>query len=404
MRSFFELHRVAILAAAIAPLAFTFVAKRATPVANAAPVGAVNVAPSAANASTPFRLPWSAGTSLYLTQDANDDCCGDHVGSNKYGYDFAAWDGSSFDVIAPAAGTVVHVKMSSKHGCGDASCVNDANYVVIDHGDGTQTTMLHLEHASLDPAIRCGTFVRRGQRLARSGSTGWSTGVHLHVERDQVKKSLKQVCECGADGQACAPTVAGWKEFWPSTQQPNVPVKFQEWTAADAPNNRRGMIGPSTNVDAHEDVLTLALDGRFTATGGDWVKDAANGTGAFQYAKADGKARGRLSLKGTLAKPGVYEVWAYVPAASGVASTDTAISIETPKGTTKGTLDGGVIGGAYHPVRGLERVSLDGTDDVSVVFGSETAVEGKSIVADSIVLRRAGALNADPMLQASKSP
>ncbi|MGZ5969799.1 MAG: M23 family metallopeptidase, partial [Polyangiales bacterium] len=122
-----------------------------------------------------WRLPWSAGATQYLTQDANDDCCGDHVGVNKNAYDFAAWDGSAFDVVAPAAGTVVHVKMSSKHGCGDSSCANDANYVVIDHGDGTQTTLLHLAYGSLDPSIQCGTFVRRGQRLAVTGSTGWST-------------------------------------------------------------------------------------------------------------------------------------------------------------------------------------------------------------------------------------
>ena len=171
------------------PLSMALSSKELPPTAKAAPPVAKvsNVAPVS---SIQARLPWAAGTSLYLTQDADDDCCSDHVGSNKWAYDFAAWDGKAFDVLAPQAGTFVHVKMSSKHGCGDASCVNDANYVVIDHGDGTQTTMLHLAHDSLDPSIKCGSFVRRGQRLATAGSTGWSTGVHLHVERDRVKKTL----------------------------------------------------------------------------------------------------------------------------------------------------------------------------------------------------------------------
>src|SRR6478672_2861231 len=145
--------RRALLRAAIA--AGALVAASGATRAAAGPLDAASAAP------TSFRLPWAAGASQYLTQDANDDCCSDHVGANKNAYDFASWDGTAFDVLAPAAGTVVHVKMSSKHGCGDSSCVNDANYVVIDHGDGTQTTLLHLAYGSLDPAIQCGTFVRR---------------------------------------------------------------------------------------------------------------------------------------------------------------------------------------------------------------------------------------------------
>jgi len=43
---------------------------------------------------------------------------------------------------------------------------------VIDHGDGTQTTMLHLAQGSLDPALACGAFVRRGQRVATTGAPG----------------------------------------------------------------------------------------------------------------------------------------------------------------------------------------------------------------------------------------
>src|SRR5437868_15050749 len=45
-----------------------------------------------------FRLPWTAGMSQYLTQDANDSCCADHVGANKFAFDFAAPDGGAFDV------------------------------------------------------------------------------------------------------------------------------------------------------------------------------------------------------------------------------------------------------------------------------------------------------------------
>jgi hypothetical protein len=363
--------------------------------------------PAASSIDNGWRLPWSAGATQYLTQDANDDCCGDHIGANKNAFDFASWDGTPFDVLAPAAGTVVHVKMSSKHGCGDASCVNDANYVVIDHGDGTQTTFLHLAYGSLDPAVKCGTFVRRGQRIAVTGSTGWSTGVHLHVERDQVKKNLKEICECGESGMGCTQSAAKWSLFWPSVSQPNVPTKFTEWTSADSPSNRRGLIGPSKNVDDREEVVSLAID-EISASVGDWAEHKTGGhRGTFRFAKADGKSSATYSLKGAVAKPGIYEVWAWAPLASatpGGSLAETTVTLKTAKGSTSGTLDAQSIGGAFHRVKGLEQVVLAGGED-SLVFSSAQAVEGRVIVADGVVLRRIAPLVIDPNAQvASKVP
>jgi hypothetical protein len=292
-------------------------------------------------------------------------------------------------VVAPAAGTIVHVKMSSSSGCGSVACVDEANYVVIDHGDGTQTTMLHLAPGSLDSAASCGTFVRRGQRIARTGSTGWSTGNHLHVERDRVRPNLSKVCECGPDGLACGSKQPNWHLFWPSAKQPNVPVTFQEWGDADAPGNRRGLIGPSTNVDQREDIVTVSAQGRLEG----WSTAPSGGrSGAFSWAKADGATRGTLSLKGAGVKPGTYEVWGFVPlsseALSGastgspVSAADTVVRVKD----AEGVLDTSSVGGAYHPIKGLERVQLTGDEDV--VFGSAGAAEGRVIVADTVLLRR----------------
>jgi hypothetical protein len=94
-----------------------------------------------------YRLPWHAGTSMQLTQDCNDSCCGDHIGSDTYAWDFA--NGGSFAVVAARSGTITHLKITSTSGCGSSSCVNNANFIVIDHGDGTQSTYLHLQGFSL---------------------------------------------------------------------------------------------------------------------------------------------------------------------------------------------------------------------------------------------------------------
>ena len=346
---------------------------------------------SAASADSPFRLPWSAGQSQYLTQDANDDCCGDHVGANKFAYDFALPSGGAFDVASPAEGTLVHVKMSSNSGCADASCVSDANYIVIDHGDGTQTTMLHLAPGSLDPQLTCGSFVRRGQRLATTGSTGWSTGVHLHVERDQIKRNLSKTCECGANGMACAPNAVEWSLFWPSSSQPNLPIAFDEWSAAPSGSDRRGLIGPSRNVDDSGEVSYIELD-RFSAIGGDWNEASGGRRGAFRWSKAQIDAGGTWTLKGAVPAPGLYEVWAFVPLSSVTMQHGTELSFEAQaddgKGATKGTLAQDAVGGAYHRVRGLERVRLTGAPGESIAVTASTPDDGRVVAVDGLVLRR----------------
>src|SRR4051794_31607152 len=118
-------------------------------------------------------LPWRAGTPVYLTQDCRE---GDHAGLEQYAYDWASSDGA-FTVVAARGGRITHLKINSTHGCDDESCIDDANLIVIDHGDGTQAVYLHLAGDSLAPGLACGAMVRAGQPLATAGSTGWATGV-----------------------------------------------------------------------------------------------------------------------------------------------------------------------------------------------------------------------------------
>lgn len=71
-------------------------------------------------------------------------------------------------VLAPAAGTVVDV--GSRGGFG--------KHIVLDHGHSIKSRYAHLQ--KLDVTV--GQQVEKGQMLGRVGSTGRSTGPHLHYE------------------------------------------------------------------------------------------------------------------------------------------------------------------------------------------------------------------------------
>ncbi len=191
-----------------------------------------------------YRLPWTHGVSMQLTQDCNDACCSDHVGNDEYAWDFA--NGSSFVVRAARAGTVTHFKLSSATGCGTSSCADDANMIVVDHGDGTQAIYMHLAHASAQGGLTCGAKVTQGQALAMSGTTGWSTGIHLHFQVSQVHAGAP-TCECGADGLGCAGNWNPYTSTWVNATYKTVAIAFDEWAAASACANRRLTMPQSLN-------------------------------------------------------------------------------------------------------------------------------------------------------------
>lgn len=91
----------------------------------------------------------------------------DPAPSNHTGIDIAI--STSTPIYAADSGTVTKaVNGSTGYG----------KYVIINHGDGSSTLYAHASKLY----VQVGQKVARGETIAAVGSTGWSTGPHLHFE------------------------------------------------------------------------------------------------------------------------------------------------------------------------------------------------------------------------------
>jgi len=82
------------------------------------------------------------------------------------GIDLSANSGTAIKAVLP--GTVLKSKYSSDYG----------NFVTVDHGDGLITLYAHCSKL----LVKAGDKVDQGDAIALVGSTGRSTGPHLHLE------------------------------------------------------------------------------------------------------------------------------------------------------------------------------------------------------------------------------
>lgn len=95
---------------------------------------------------------------------------------NVYSVDIAMQVGTY--ISAARAGTVIWVKDDYHMGGSKSYFLDKANYVSVLHEDGTYAVYAHILLGSA--LVKPGDVVAIGDQLARSGSSGFSTGPHLH--------------------------------------------------------------------------------------------------------------------------------------------------------------------------------------------------------------------------------
>ncbi|PVH30767.1 peptidase M23 [Pararhodobacter oceanensis] len=115
---------------------------------------------------TPFALPVNGGVRRTSGFGARRDPITGSRGRMHNGVDWAGPRGTA--IHATAGGTVTHAGRQSGFG----------NLVIIQHDFGIETYYAHLHSIN----VREGQRVSRGDRIGGMGTTGRSTGVHLHYE------------------------------------------------------------------------------------------------------------------------------------------------------------------------------------------------------------------------------
>ncbi len=85
------------------------------------------------------------------------------------GFDISGSGVNGKTIVAANSGTVAFVKYGTS-GYG--------RYLIVDHGGGYTTLYAHCSEI----LVEVGDVVSRGESIAKVGSTGWSTGPHLHFE------------------------------------------------------------------------------------------------------------------------------------------------------------------------------------------------------------------------------
>lgn len=106
--------------------------------------------------------------SRYITSTVGGRNSPGGVGSTNHKGTDIGRVGYTSPVYAAKAGTVIVATRSSSYG----------NYVVISHGTGNTTLYAHMSSIK----VSVGTYVQQGQTIGITGSTGHSTGPHLHFE------------------------------------------------------------------------------------------------------------------------------------------------------------------------------------------------------------------------------
>jgi murein DD-endopeptidase MepM/ murein hydrolase activator NlpD len=189
-----------------------------------------------------YVLPFEDNTSHRMTQGYDGGFS--HSGWVEYSLDF------SMDINTPVCaarnGVVVAVKSDSSVGGGSRRYRGKANFITLYHSDGTFTQYHHLRHNG--SAVKVGDHVEAGQVIGFSGSTGWSTGPHLHFMAYKPVNLGEQTFPTLFVGSNVEPFAVRTRKTYVSYHYTNMVYNVAKNTQIDT--NRGAFLANNTNVNS----------------------------------------------------------------------------------------------------------------------------------------------------------
>jgi murein DD-endopeptidase MepM/ murein hydrolase activator NlpD len=133
---------------------------------------------------TPYRLPFPDGLSFRIGQAPGGPITTHTTPDSRFAVDIGMPEGTP--IVAARAGVVMQTKADQVAGAPDPRLADRANDVEILHEDGTIAVYAHLAPGGV--RVYPGQRVVAGSIIGLSGSTGYSSGPHLHFAVQRVTR------------------------------------------------------------------------------------------------------------------------------------------------------------------------------------------------------------------------
>jgi murein DD-endopeptidase MepM/ murein hydrolase activator NlpD len=139
------------------------------------------------NSKSPYVLPWEIGKKFKIGQGNCTEGSHSTGGYAQFAYDFDMPIGTN--IVAIRSGVVESLEEGNTDNEQPSTDASKNNYIIIEHDDGTRAVYAHL---TFDGALKeIGDTVDRGEVIALSGDTGWSSGPHLHIALNQRNETIE---------------------------------------------------------------------------------------------------------------------------------------------------------------------------------------------------------------------
>lgn len=130
-----------------------------------------------------YRLPWADGETFTIGQAPGGPIATHTTPDSAYAVDIPMPEGTP--IVASRGGIVIDTEAVQSEGGASRDLLTKANSVRILHDDGTIGVYAHLAYGSV--FVYRGQRVEAGREIGRCGSTGFSTGPHLHFALQTVQ-------------------------------------------------------------------------------------------------------------------------------------------------------------------------------------------------------------------------